>query len=82
MKKTLMCASAVMAFAGLSFTAQAEDGWYGRADIGSTPEGTLDHDAEPGIPYTLECTGRFRSRGRSLILVYLRAAKTASRKLS
>ena len=53
MKKTLMCATAVMAFAGVSFKAQAEDGWYGRADIGATPQGNLDHDAEPGVPFTL-----------------------------
>ena len=38
MKKTLMCATAVTALAGSSLVAQAEDGWYGRADIGIVGE--------------------------------------------
>ncbi|NQY14966.1 MAG: porin family protein, partial [Henriciella sp.] len=54
MKKTLMCATAVTALAGSSLVAQAEDGWYGRADIGIVGESSkLDHDAEAGIPFTL-----------------------------
>ena len=53
MKKTLMCATAVTALASTSLFAQADDGWYGRADIGGVYTGNLDHDAEPGIPFTL-----------------------------
>ncbi|MEO1188907.1 MAG: hypothetical protein AAFW60_07535 [Pseudomonadota bacterium] len=53
MKKTLMCATAAAALAGTGFVAQAEDGWYGRADIGQVFQIVLDHDAEAGIPYTL-----------------------------
>ncbi|MEL6725439.1 MAG: outer membrane beta-barrel protein, partial [Pseudomonadota bacterium] len=54
MKKTLMCATAAAAFAGTGFVAQADDGWYGRADVGViTDANTFDHDAEAGIPFTL-----------------------------
>ena len=54
MKKTLMCATAVAAFAGTGFVAQADDGWYGRADVGIiTNAGDLDHDAETNVPFTV-----------------------------
>ena len=46
MKKTLMCATAAAAMASAGFVAQAEDGWYGRADVGYVFDGKLDHDAE------------------------------------
>ena len=36
--------------------ANAQDGWYGRADLGYTFEGTLDHDGEPLVPYSIAGT--------------------------
>ena len=53
MKKTLMCATAAAALAGTGFIAQADDGWYGRADLGAVYDGKFDHDAEAGVPFTL-----------------------------
>ena len=53
MKKTLMCATAVAAFASASLVAQAEEGWYGRADVGYIFDGKMDHDAERDVLYTL-----------------------------
>ncbi|WP_233356196.1 outer membrane protein, partial [Henriciella aquimarina] len=53
MKKTLMCATAAAALASAGNVAVAQDGWYGRADLGYTFEGTLDHDPESNAPYTL-----------------------------
>ncbi|NQY98164.1 MAG: porin family protein, partial [Henriciella sp.] len=53
MKKTLMCATAAAALAATGFVAQAEDGWYGRADVGYVFDGLMDHDAENNVLYTL-----------------------------
>ncbi|WP_158587762.1 outer membrane protein, partial [Henriciella mobilis] len=53
MKRTLMCATAAAAMASAGNVAVAQDGWYGRADLGYTFDGTLDHDAEPGSLYSL-----------------------------
>ena len=53
MKKTLMCATAAAALAGTGFVAQADDGWYGRADVGFVFDGRLDHDAENNVLNTL-----------------------------
>ncbi|MEH6411066.1 MAG: outer membrane beta-barrel protein, partial [Hyphomonas sp.] len=44
MKKTLMCATAAAAFASAGMVAQAEEGWYGRADAQYSFDGKLDHD--------------------------------------
>ena len=44
MKKTLMCATAAAAFASAGMVAQAEEGWYGRADATYAFDGRLDHD--------------------------------------
>ncbi|MEO1101644.1 MAG: outer membrane beta-barrel protein, partial [Pseudomonadota bacterium] len=49
MKKTLMCATAAAALASAGLVAQAEEGWYGRADIGYGFDGTLDHDPENSV---------------------------------
>ena len=53
MKKTLMCATAAAALAGTGLVAQAEDGWYGRADIGFVMDGRLDHDAESNVIFKI-----------------------------
>ena len=53
MKKTLMCATAAAALAGTGLVAQADDGWYGRADIGQVVDGNVDHDAPTNVPFTL-----------------------------
>ncbi|MGH1420432.1 MAG: outer membrane protein, partial [Hyphomonas sp.] len=45
MKKTLMCATAAAAFASVGLVAHAEDGWYARADIQASFDGTMDQDA-------------------------------------
>ncbi|KCZ98951.1 OmpA family protein, partial [Hyphomonas polymorpha PS728] len=39
-----MCATAAAAFATAGATAHAEDGWYSRADIQYSFDGTVDHD--------------------------------------
>ncbi|WP_340693916.1 outer membrane beta-barrel protein, partial [Hyphomonas sp.] len=44
MKKALMCATAAAAFASAGMVAQAEEGWYGRADATYAFDGRLDHD--------------------------------------
>ena len=53
MKKTLMCATAAAALASAGSVANAQDGWYGRADLGYSFDGTLDHDAEADSLYSL-----------------------------
>ena len=53
MKRTLMCATAAAALASAGSVANAQDGWYGRADLGYSFDGTLDHDAEPDSLYSL-----------------------------
>ncbi|MEM8617641.1 MAG: outer membrane beta-barrel protein, partial [Pseudomonadota bacterium] len=49
MKKTLMCATAAAAMASAGFVAQAEEGWYGRADVGAVVDGIVDHDAPDDV---------------------------------
>ena len=44
MKKTLLCATAVAALSSTALVANAEEGWYGRADLGYGFGGQLDHD--------------------------------------
>ncbi|RAN31024.1 hypothetical protein HY3_05345, partial [Hyphomonas pacifica] len=39
-----MCATAAAAFASAGFVAHAEDGWYSRADVTYSFDGTIDHD--------------------------------------
>ena len=46
MKKTLLCATAVAALSSTAMVANAEEGWYGRADLGYGFEGRLDHDPQ------------------------------------
>ena len=46
MKKTLLCATAVAALSSTALVANAEEGWYGRADLGYGFDGRLDHDPE------------------------------------
>ncbi|MBR9835796.1 MAG: porin family protein, partial [Alphaproteobacteria bacterium] len=53
MKKTLLCATAVAAFASAGLVAQAEEGWYGRADVGYVFSGKLDHDPERDVLHTM-----------------------------
>ena len=53
MKKTLMCATAAAALATVGATAQAEDGWYARADAQFSFEGTLDQDGATDVIGTI-----------------------------
>ena len=48
-----MCATAAAAMASAMTVANAQDGWYGRADLGYTFDGTLDSDAERNSPLSL-----------------------------
>ena len=53
MKRTLMCATAAAALASAMTVANAQDGWYGRADLGYTFEGRLDSDPPQNVPFAL-----------------------------
>ncbi|RIJ14593.1 porin family protein, partial [Henriciella mobilis] len=48
-----MCATAAAAMVSAGNVAIAQDGWYGRADLGYSFDGTLDHDPEPDSLYSL-----------------------------
>ena len=50
MKRTLMCATAAAAMASALTVANAQDGWYGRADLGYAFEGSLDTDPPKNEP--------------------------------
>ena len=53
MKRTLMCATAAAALASAMSVANAQDGWYGRADLGYSFDGELDSDPPTNVPLTL-----------------------------
>ncbi|MCH2457955.1 MAG: outer membrane beta-barrel protein, partial [Henriciella sp.] len=53
MKRTLMCATAAAALASAMSVANAQDGWYGRADLGYSFDGELDSDPPTNAPFAL-----------------------------
>ncbi|MEL7130406.1 MAG: outer membrane beta-barrel protein, partial [Pseudomonadota bacterium] len=54
MKRTLLCATAAAAIVSVTGAANADEGWYVRADFGFSPTGNLDHDPAVDVVGTLQ----------------------------